>query len=99
MLESPEDKKSWSLRFVRQAIRDHVISFPSQVPVFRHLQRADIQWRIVLLYFVHGWSSVKIASRYGMTRERVAQLLRQWTSRAILRGYLDRIPQEPELLT
>jgi hypothetical protein len=34
-----------------------------------------------------------------MTRERVAQLLRQWTSRAILRGYLDRIPQEPELLT
>jgi hypothetical protein len=99
MIQTPEDKNSWSLRFIRQAIRDHVISFPSQVPVFRHLHRPDIQWRIVLLYFVHGWSSVKIASRYGITRERVVQLLRQWAARAILRGYLDRIPKEPELLS
>jgi len=85
-----------SLRFVREAIRSHRFSFPSQVPIFLHLHRPDIQWRIVLLYFIHGWPSVRIAARYGMTRERVMQLLRQWTSRAILRGYVGRIPTERE---
>lgn len=34
----------------------------------------------------------KIAERYGITRNRVGQLLRQWTSRAISRGYPERIP-------
>src|ERR1700733_3609246 len=86
----------WSLRFIRKAVRSQSVSFPAQVPVFPHLHRADIQWRIVLLYFVHGWPSRKIASRYGMTRARVAQLLRQWTLRAILRGYVDRIPGESD---
>jgi hypothetical protein len=85
-----------TLRAIRNAIRCHSISFPAQVPIFRHLHRPDIQWRIVLLYFVHGWPSTRIAARYGMTRERVVQLLRQWTSRAISRGYLDRIPTERE---
>jgi hypothetical protein len=47
---------------------------------------------MVLLYFVHGWSSGEIAERYGITRNRVGQLLRQWTARAISRGYLERIP-------
>jgi hypothetical protein len=98
MTHSPESKQAWKLRFIKKAIRDQVISFPSQVPVFRHLHRPDIQWRIVLLYFVHGWPSSRIAARYGMTRERVVQLLRQWTSRAILRGYLDHIPTERECL-
>jgi hypothetical protein len=85
-----------NIRLVRAAFRNQLISFPSQVPIFRHLQRPDIQWRIVLLYFVHGWPSGRIATRYGITRARVTQLLRQWTSRAILRGYLDRIPAEGE---
>jgi hypothetical protein len=66
------------------------------VPVFKHQQRADIQWRIVLLYFVQGWPTARIARRYGMTQERVVQILRQWTSRAILRGYLESIPAEQE---
>jgi sigma-70-like protein len=92
-------RHKWSLRFIRQSIRNQRISFPSQVPVFQHLHRPDIQWRIVSLYFVQGWSSGKIAGRYGISRERVAQLLRQWTSRAILRGYVDRIPGEKECAT
>jgi len=85
-----------SLREIRQAIRDQAMSFPSQVPVFRHLHRPDIQWKIVLLYFVRGWPSAKIAERYGMTRARVVQLLRQWTARAISRGYIGAIPSERE---
>jgi hypothetical protein len=93
------EEKARSIRSIRIAIRSHHLSFPSQVPVFMHLHRPDIQWRIVLLYFVHGWSSGKIGARYGMTRERVMQLLRQWTSRAILRGYLGRIPSERECIT
>ncbi|MDP9055543.1 MAG: hypothetical protein M3N93_14775 [Acidobacteriota bacterium] len=66
--------------------------------MFKHLHRIDIQWRIVMLYFVHNWPSEKIAVRYGMTRERVVQLLRQWTARAIVRGYLELIPSERECL-
>jgi hypothetical protein len=88
----------WSLRSLRSAVRSHDISFPSQVPVFRHLHRPDIQWRIVLLYLVQGWSSQQIGARYGITRKRVAQLVRQWTSHARLRGYLEPIPSEEECL-
>jgi hypothetical protein len=81
-----------NIRVIRSAIWNQRLSFPSQVPVFTHLHRTDIQWRIVLLYFVQGWSSGKIAERYGITRKRVGQLLRQWTARAISRGYVERIP-------
>ncbi len=80
------------IRVLRAAIRGQRFSFPSQVPVFAHLHRIDIQWRIVVLYFVQCWSSGKIAERYGITRKRVVQILRQWTSRAIARGYVGRIP-------
>ena len=90
------ERTAWSLRFIREAIRSRRISFPSQVPVFAHLHRTDIQWRIVLLYFIQGWPCQRIAARYGMTRERVMQLLRQWTSRAMTRGYIDCVPSERE---
>lgn len=93
---SPPERTVWSLRFIREAIRSHRISFPSQVPVFTHLHRTDIQWRIVLLYFIQGWPCQRIAARYGMTRERVMQLLRQWTSRAMTRGFIDCAPTERE---
>jgi hypothetical protein len=88
----------WTLRSIRESIRGHRVSFPSQVPVFSQLHRPDIQWRIVILYFIRGWSSVRIASRYGMTRERVMQLLRQWVARAIRRGYVETIPTDRECL-
>ena len=82
----------WNIRAIRVAIWNQGVCFPAQVPVFINLQRADIQWRIAVLYFVQGWSSIRIAKRYGVTRKRVAQILRQWTSRAIARGYLCLIP-------
>jgi hypothetical protein len=87
---------AWSLRYMRREIRSHCISFPAQVPVFPQLPRIDIQWRIVLLYFIRGWSTQTIAVRYGMSRKRVMQLLKQWISQAIVSGYVDRIPSEAE---
>ena len=94
--DSKIEPTCWTVRLVRKEVQSHKMSFPSQVPVFSHLHRPDIQWRIVLLYFVHGWPSRKIAARYGITKKRVAQILRQWTARAMHRGYLDRIPSEHE---
>lgn len=82
----------WTIRAVRTAIRKHRLSFPSQVPVFSHLHRPEIQWRIVLLYFVRGWSQLRIGRRYGMTTRRVGQLARQWARQAIELGYVDHIP-------
>jgi hypothetical protein len=87
-----------SLSYMRREIRSHCISFPSQVPVFPHLPRLDIQWRIVLLYFIRGWSTQTIAVRYRMSRRRVMQLLKQWISQAIVSGYVDRIPSEAECI-
>lgn len=90
------ERQPWSLSVVREQVRSCRISFPAQVPVFTRLHRPDIQWRIVVLYFVRGWSSAKIALRYGVTRERVRQILRQWTVRARTHGYMDLVPSEKE---
>ena len=85
-------ESQWSVRSIRIAIHNQRFSFPSQVPVFLHLHRPDIQWRVVILYFVRGWPRSRIGQRYGLTAKRVGQLLRQWTRRAMDLGYLDRIP-------
>ena len=75
------------------------MSFPAQIPVFRGLHRVDIQWRIVLLYFVRGWKPAVIGKRYGINHKRVLQLLRQWTERAIFLGYVSQItPLETAVL-
>ena len=89
-------KNVWDIRSIRAAIRNQGVCFPAQVPVFMNLHRADIHWRIAVLYFVQRWSSGRIAKRYGVSRKRVAQILRQWTSRAIARGYLGLIPSLSE---
>jgi hypothetical protein len=82
----------WNIRAVRTAIRRHRLSFPSQVPVFLSVCRPEIQWRIVVLYFVRGWSRLTIGKRYGITTRRVGQLTRQWTQLAMELGYVDDIP-------
>ena len=92
----PTMKDGWDIRAIRLAIWNQGVCFPAQVPVFMNLQRADIQWRIAVLYFVQGWSSVRIAKRYGVTSKRIGQILRQWTSLAIARGYLGLIPSLSE---
>jgi hypothetical protein len=82
------------LDYLRKAIRDNRVSFPAQVPIFACQHRVEIQWRLVALYFVQGWSAVRIARRYKVTSRRVQQLLRQWVTRARMLGYLQEIPTE-----
>ena len=96
LIHRTDEPACWSVSFIRQQVQNHLISFPSQIPMFPRLHRADIQWRIVLLYFVRGWSSATIGNRYGITRERVRQILRQWVSHALLQGYIDQVPTDTE---
>jgi Sigma-70, region 4 len=81
-----------SLRRLRAAIHNHQVSFPSQVPVFACQSRADIQWRMVELYFVRNWSCADVGQRYGVTLERARQLISLWVRRAAILGYLQEIP-------
>ena len=87
-----------SLRRLRTAIQNNQISFPSQVPVFACQSRADIQWRLVELYFVHNWSCVELGERYHVAMERIRQLLSQWVHRAAVLGYLQEIPAATALV-
>ena len=76
---------------LRDEIRQNLISFPSPLPVFRFEYRADVQWRLVELYFIHGWPLARLAARYGVTKNRVGQSIRHWVLRAISKGYLQEI--------
>jgi hypothetical protein len=80
------------LRRLRAAIQNQEISFPSQVPVFACQSRSEIQWRLVELYFIRNWSCTDLGHRYGVTMERVRQLISQWVQRAAVLGYLQEIP-------
>jgi hypothetical protein len=82
---------------LRIAIRNNLVSFPSQVPVFERHDRPDLQRRIVQLYFVLGWSCATIAARYGMLRQRIGQVLSTWKRRAVEMGYIQYIPPPPSL--
>ena len=81
-----------SLRSLRKAIRNNEISFPSQVPIFLCQSRADIQWRLVILYFVCNWSCCRLGQRYAITSVRVRQIISSWVQRASFLGYLQEIP-------
>lgn len=109
---SREDAKNWtddtwsedivniaemSLRRLRAGIQNQAISFPSQVPVFSCQSRSDIQWRLVELYFIRNWSCSDLGQRYGVTMERVRQLITHWVRRAAVLGYLQEIPASDEL--
>ena len=83
-----------SLQFLRKAIRANQVVFPSPVPVFACQHRADIQWRLVELYFVHGWSCSRLGQRYRVTDRRIQQLIQRWVHRARALGYLQPIPAE-----
>ena len=82
------------LAHLRFAIRSGRVSFPSQIPVFARQHRPECQWRIVALYFVHGWSCKQLAGRYHVTNGRVRQVLRHWVAAAVKEGYLQKIPPE-----
>lgn len=82
---------------LRAAIRANHISFPAPVPVFASEFRADIQWRLVELYFVRGWSPGRLAERYKITSSRVRQSLRSWVRRARTMGYLQPVPAAEDI--
>jgi hypothetical protein len=81
-----------SLLQLRTAIQNNEVSFPAQVPTFACQSRADVQWRLVELYFVRNWSCSRVGERYGVTLERARQLIRNWVTRAMALGYLQEIP-------
>lgn len=90
--ESPISRER--LPRLRLAFRTSRLSFPAQVPTFSRQHRPDVQWRIVALYFVQGWSCLQLAQRFGVTRGRIWQVIRSWVDRAATLGYLQWIPPE-----
>jgi hypothetical protein len=84
-------------RILRQAVRENLVSFPSQVPVFGKPSRPDLQQKSVLLYFVCGWTMEDIAKRYCLGRQRMGQVLTAWRIRAVKQGYIQAIdPEHPQ---
>jgi hypothetical protein len=83
---------------LRESIQANRISFPTPVPIFATQFRPEIQWRLVELYFIRGWSSKKLAERYGVTARRIQQSLQHWAARAMSCGYLQEIPPETVLV-
>ena len=79
---------------LRRALRRNVVSFPSQIPVFLKQPPADMQWRMVLLYFVRGWSSVKIAARFNVPTHWIRKSLNEWSVRALALGFVQVIDPE-----
>ena len=75
-----------------QEIRSNRVTFPAQVPVFVKHDRPDLQRKLVQLYFLSGWSTYRIATRYSMTAQRVHQVINTWKQRAVQMGYIQEIP-------
>jgi hypothetical protein len=86
-------------RVLRQALLENLISFPSQVPVFEKQSRPDLQQKLVVLYFVRGWTMDDIAQRYGLARQRMGQILTAWRVRAVQQGYIQAIQPEHPLFS
>src|ERR1039458_5425440 len=53
-----------------------------------------MQWRMVLLFFVRGWSGAKIATRFQVPNHRVWTLLNGWSVRAMAQGNVQGIAPE-----
>ena len=83
---------------IRQAIQANRVSFPVPVPIFPAQFRPEIQWRLVELYFIRGWSTRRLAERYGVTARRIQQSIQHWVGLALARGYLQTIPPETPVL-
>lgn len=80
-------------RIVRAGIRNNLVSFPSEAPVFKKATRPDLQAKIAVLYFVRGWSTARIGQRYNLGRQRVAQIVTKWRIRAVHQGYIQLIDE------
>ena len=82
---------------LREALRLNAVSFPSQVPVFDRADRQDRERKVVQLYFILGWSTARIAVRYDLVPQRIAQILNAWTDSAVKMGYIQVIPSTESL--
>ncbi len=79
---------------LRVAIRANKVSFPLPVPSFANQYCCEVQWRLVELYFIHGWSPEKLGLRYKVCPTRVRQSIRNWVRCALTLGYLQVIPED-----
>jgi hypothetical protein len=82
---------------LRRAIHTNQVSFPAEAPVFPRQTRADIGWRLALLYFVRCWSLNDIGRKYRLSRERAGQIVKVWRIHAVRSGYIQEIPADPFL--
>ncbi len=76
---------------LRAAITRNLVSFPAQIRPFQKRDAGDIQWRIVQLYFVRGWTVRRICERYCLSKAMAHKLLREWRIRAIESGCIQEI--------
>jgi hypothetical protein len=79
---------------LRLAIRRNLVSFPSQVPTFLRQPPPNMQWQIVLLFFIGGWSKAKIAARFNVSRHLIWNSLNEWSMRALALGCVQIIDAE-----
>lgn len=79
---------------LRRAVRANIVSFPSQIPTLLKQPSADMQWRVVLLFFVRGWSASRIAARFNVPRHRIWKTLNGWSVRALALGFVQVIDPE-----
>ena len=79
---------------LRRAIRENIVCFPAQIPSFLKERPDDTQWRMVLLFFVRGWSAAHIAERFNVPDHRVWKILNAWSVRAWTLGYVQVIDPE-----
>jgi hypothetical protein len=79
---------------LRRAIRGNIVSFPAQIPSFLKERPDDMQWRMVLLFFVRGWSATHIAARFNVPDHRIWKILNAWSVRAWTLGYIQVIDPE-----
>jgi hypothetical protein len=82
---------------LRAAIQANQVTFPVPVPVFVCQHKAEVQWRLAELYFVHGWSPERLGARYRVSGSRVRQSLRNWVHRARTLGYMQPVPPEADI--
>ena len=76
---------------LRTAITRNLVSFPAQIQPFMRRTSGDLQERIVILYFVRGWSVRMICERYGLSKAMAHKLLAEWRIRAVESGYIQEI--------
>jgi hypothetical protein len=80
-----------SLGKLRDAIRANLVSFPNPPPAAPNCAVPDLQRKIVLLYFVRGWSLVQISARYAISKQGARRIVDHWAEFAVRTGYMQKI--------